>query len=521
MSGFGIDGLASGLNTTAILNQLMAIERQPLVRLQQRQSTWKTRIDAWGQIDAKLSALNTALQDLRQKADFNVFKAASTNDKIFTATASSSASAGTFSFKVEKLAVSHQQISNGFAASTDLVGTGRATVSQGLASVGITSVNASTGGLATGGYDLEVTAVDTGAGTATVVFNGQQQTVSIGPGTFTLTSSGGSIDVTVGSQFKVGTADIAVIVTDATTTVADFQSKVNTAQAGSSASLVNTGSGATPYKLIVTSSETGTDNALTIDVSGLSGFTSMTDLRAADNAKITFGGGTQQIISQSNTVKDVLAGVTINLVSADAATEVTLTVSQDQDALVAKVKKFVDNLNAVVSTVKNHTKYDVDKKKGGTLLGDLRAREVVADITEALGYQDSSLTYSYLASVGVSVDRNGTWSLDETKLKSALAANSDHVVKLFADDAVAGKKGVMGTLHDSLDAMITAGGLVDTAEDGAKTQTDTLQEQIDAYEVRLVSVEARYRRQFTALETALSQMRNQGAWLAAQVGSLR
>ncbi|MFG0251918.1 MAG: flagellar filament capping protein FliD, partial [Phycisphaerales bacterium JB038] len=116
MSGITSDvGLMSGINTRDLIDQLMAIESQPLTRMQTRIATLELQQTAYMDINARLLALKSSSQAFRTQDIFQSAKATSSNADILSATASSDAALGTYNMTVNRLVSTHQLISRGFA----------------------------------------------------------------------------------------------------------------------------------------------------------------------------------------------------------------------------------------------------------------------------------------------------------------------------------------------------------------------------------------------------------------------
>src|SRR3954462_644322 len=112
-----LDGLVTGLNTSDIINQLMSVERQPLLRLQARQADYDARVTAWNDISSSLAGLRTSILDILSPTKFNLFSATSSDTSRLTATAGTNSTAGTTTFRVNTLAAAHQVMSQAFASS--------------------------------------------------------------------------------------------------------------------------------------------------------------------------------------------------------------------------------------------------------------------------------------------------------------------------------------------------------------------------------------------------------------------
>ena len=122
-----IGGIASGLDTANMIQQLMQLERQPMMAIQRRGQQYQRAHDAWGQITSKLSSLRSATDTLRDpKALGDTVKVSSSNDAVATATASGSgAQTGSVGLQVHQLAQAHQLALGGsFDSAKSPVGAG-------------------------------------------------------------------------------------------------------------------------------------------------------------------------------------------------------------------------------------------------------------------------------------------------------------------------------------------------------------------------------------------------------------
>lgn len=113
-----ISGMSSGLDTESIVTSLMAIKRQQVTNLTTKKEQAQARVSTWGSISADLVSLQLSNYNLSRTATFAVKSATSSNADILSLSASVSASAGSYSFYVNRLAQSAQLTSDGFADST-------------------------------------------------------------------------------------------------------------------------------------------------------------------------------------------------------------------------------------------------------------------------------------------------------------------------------------------------------------------------------------------------------------------
>src|SRR5256885_17147479 len=106
----------------------MAVERNPVTLLQQRQASFDSKATAWGNIASSVTALRTAAEALTTTNGLKLFSAASSDPSILTASAGATATPGPVMFQAETLAAANQQMSPGFAASPPAAGAGPATL---------------------------------------------------------------------------------------------------------------------------------------------------------------------------------------------------------------------------------------------------------------------------------------------------------------------------------------------------------------------------------------------------------
>jgi len=162
-------------------------------------------------------------------------------------------------------------------------------------------------------------------------------------------------------------------------------------------------------------------------------------LIAGTDASITIDGVT--VTRAKNTIDDILTGVTLNLLKADAGTTVTLNIGRDIDGLMAKINTFVASYNNVAAYIRTQTSYDETKRQaGGLLFADGTLASVKSDLTSILTRKVQGVTANYatLGLAGVSVSRDGQLSIDDSKLRGYLNANFSDIQKLFSATGTTG-----------------------------------------------------------------------------------
>jgi flagellar hook-associated protein 2 len=245
-----------------------------------------------------------------------------------------------------------------------------------------------------------------------------RNTTSVGTGTLAITSGGQTTTVTVDSSDN---------------TLGGLRDAINRANTNVGASIVQDGNSS--YRLMIYSKQTGTANALTIN-STLSGGAAPTfsDLQTAQDAQLQLGSGSNAITTtrSSNAVKDLIPGVTLNLVSESPSTPVTVSVSQDTGKIQAAVQKFVDQYNNMVDYVNQQFNFNSDTQQGGTLQDDFTLQQVQSQLQQVVTNSIPGATTGSLADVGISLGDDGKLTLNATTLQNKLAADPNGVTKLFA-----------------------------------------------------------------------------------------
>ncbi len=447
-------GLTSGIDYTALIQQLLDLQRVPINALEAKEIELNTLDTAYSELSSKVADLQSAADDLRDSDDFNIFETTTSDSSILTATAGSTASEGTYDVVVTQLAKAHKVIAAGVATA-----------------------------------DTDIGNID------------------------------GFFKFTVGS----GTQQSVAVTT--TTTLQELSDAINSLSDDDvTASVVNDGDASNPYRLILTSNTTGTSDAIVIDQNdtnlvdggGQSLFTDASaDLVDAQDAAFTVD--TLSITSTSNSVTDVVTGVTIDLLSADSGTTVTLNVGSNADAITDKVQALVDAYNAIITHIEENNRYDTDTNTSQPLFGDSISRSIRDDIksvmmSEITGVASSDITR--LVNVGISIDVNGKFSLDTDDFKDALSTNFTDVRALFIEDLDNSTDGFALLLYDlTYDIDDQVDGRIKERREGISERLETIAESLLHQEAQLEMYEVRIRQQFTALEVLLTGIRQQSSYL--------
>jgi flagellar hook-associated protein 2 len=352
-------------------------------------------------------------------------------------------------------------------------------------------------------------------------------TTAFGLGTLTLTKKDGTVLPAITPTDRDG---------DGTISLADAVSAINAANAGVTASAINTGSG---YQLSLSSTATGAASEFTLAAS--SGAVGFTVLNQADDASITLGAGgatPTTITSATNTFTDVLAGTSFTV--SQKGTTASVTVTSDPDGVAGKVQAVVTAANAVLAKIKANT----DSTTGSTapLKGDYSLTSLAGQVLDAVSSMvgtsvldlNGNPISSSAGSNGLQLTRDGTLTFDASAFKTAFAANPALVQAVFSGAYAAGTDNTLNTPDDVITtqgvgarlktlatlASDSATGMLTSLANGQDTRAKDIQSQIDDWTTRLALRQQTLTDQFTAMETALGTLKNQSSWLTSQINSL-
>jgi len=451
-------GLASNLPVDQMINQLMAIEEQPLNNLYSEKMQLQDAKGAWRDVNSRISTLDGVMGDLKEVETFNSMKTSSTDETIVSATTDTTASASTYDITVNNLAEEERVASAQQSDSTSDLGY-------------------------SGDFDITV--------------NGSTATVSV-----VTTDSLTEIKDKINSKNITATA---TIVDNHLLIEGDNTGAANRIQFTDSDGL-NNGTGILEGKL-------GFD----LDTNGYATGTSL--LQQAQDANFDING--LNITRSTNTIDDVITGVTFELKAEKAA---TITVEKDLQKTVDSVQKFVDQYNSVQSFINDKLSYNSDTKEAGILQGDTTLSRLQMNLRQAATDSvNATSKYDQLATVGIEVDKDGKMSLDSSKLKGALQDKPQAVVDLFNASKADGDSfdGVITKTDNYVNQLLEYGtGVIPDKLDYYDNQIEYIEDEMTDMRADLEMQRQRYQEQFTAMETAIQRMQNQSSWMSSQLSGM-
>ena len=457
-----------------IVAQYMAIERQPITALEDQQSLLSSRLWMYAELQSRLYDLRNAAHDLSStlsSSTFNLRTATSSDTDILTAVASSGSAMGTYSILVTQLAKNDTVLSDVFTDSNGTI----------LSSEGA------------------------GAKSFTISVNGVDTTVNV-------TLSSGEDDETV---------------------LNNVAQAINDSGADVTASVIHVSS--TTSRLEIKSDETGSTYTIGLaDVSGtllstlgLDESVAATDTQGGSiytdksllNAELDLDG--ISITRDSNSISDVIDGVTINLVGYQNQTDipVTLTISSDVDGIQAEIEDFITKYNDAIDYLNENMAVDPDNSVRGMLAGNftftnLRSnlRSIVSGFVSTVQAGNPEL----LSQVGITIDEDGRLSLsDEEEFANAIEEDPSQVGDLFNTSG-----GIAVQLDTLLYDYVKTGGFIDDIEESVNNQVDFIDTRIGRMEDRLAIREDELRRELYDLQSMLASLTSQQSYMQQFYGSI-
>ena len=327
--------------------------------------------------------------------------------------------------------------------------------------------------------------------------------------TFASTAAGSDVVVSGGTTVSLTSGGTTTTLSTGDGTLDGLVKALNGSGTGVSAAKVRLDDGS--YRLVVNAAQTGAASSFTLTNADGTDLLGGATVAAGRDAAITLGSDT--IHSATNTFAGVVPGVDLTVSAAAVGTTVDVTVARDTGKAKDAVKSLVDNVNALLTQIDSLTSYGTGGAKGA-MSGDVTLRSLRSSLLNAV-YPGDNTT---LASVGVQTDRYGKLVFDEPTFTTAYAADPAGVAAKFTSGAVDGFAArVMDVANEASDKYT---GSLTTAITGRSSTIDRLESSIEDWDTRLELRRATLTRQFTALETALSQMNSQSSWLAGQISSL-
>lgn len=335
------------------------------------------------------------------------------------------------------------------------------------------------------------------------------------PAVTSIASTASTLSLTIGTE----TSSLSVA---AGTTMNQLMAQINSAtdNPGLTASVINDGGATTPYKLILTANSYGEQNRISIllPLPDLP-LTVQASQAAANslNAQFSMDGIAYQ--RQSNTVSDVLTGVSFTLQGEGAA---TLTVANNNAALQETISTLVTGYNDAVQEIKAKSSYDSTAGEFGVLnattLRDLPSE--LQGLMSTFNSADPDGNIRSLFDLGMEFNRDGSITIDDTILTAAINDHSAGVQAFFLGDTTNEIEGFADKLNNRLRTLSGAAGTIAGEKSAAQTRIADLNLKVEVDTARLNKRYEQLTKQFVALDTYMNQMTSMSNFLTGQFKSL-
>jgi len=307
---------------------------------------------------------------------------------------------------------------------------------------------------------------------------------------------------------------------DATTTLNDLAQAITDGVNGNvNASVLQTGTSA--YSLVLTSANTGADQAITLNDSGgllknqLIAYDASTNptgyqtIQNASDASFKYNG--ISVTRSTNDISDLILGVNIKLKQAGDFSNVNI--SQDTTSITDTMQSFVDAYNNLATNLNDMTAFNKDTGAKGVFNGDSFVKSIRQDLTQTIMQQVSG---GSLVDYGIGLTRDGTMTFDKSVLDSKLASDSDAVKSFFTggiDNNGNTTTGLFTTIDDTLKSYTGYGKLLSTFDTNLKTDATNLSERKNILQASLDSRYEIMTKRFTAYDSIISKLKSQSSSL--------
>jgi flagellar hook-associated protein 2 len=566
-----ITGLASGMNWSTVISELAQAERVPETQWENQISSLNAQNSAYTTIDGDLTTLQTDIETLQDSSLYISTTAQSSNSTVATATADSGATLGNYTFNISQLATAAQingstgisqaispdgnlnNVTIGTAGFGTPVTAGTFTVNGAQVTIATTdSLQTVFNNIATATNNAVTASYNSSSDEITLTGANPNQPITLGSaadtsnflqvaqlynnqtGSITSTSALGHVQLgatMTGADLNTAITDggnghgeftingVAIGYDASTDSIQNVLDSINSSAAGVTASYDSIND-----RFTLTNNTTGDVGISMQDVTGnflaATGLSSGT-LQSGKNLHYTLNDGTQQLVSQSNTISPASSSISGLSVTALQTGSTTVNVSTDTSALTTAIQKFVTDYNSLQSAIT--TDQAVTTSSSGTvtpgiLTGDLTANGIASDLRSLITSSVPGLSGAVTMLSDLGIDTNGqnnTLSVDASTLDSAVTANLNSVQTLFNDPT----NGLATQLNNYINNTIGTNGTVTNHQASLTQQTSALTTQISNLETKITSDTAIWTSEFEAMETAESQTNQELTYLSEQITS--
>lgn len=494
--GFSFSGVFTNIDTDALVAYTMQANSTTLNRFQVRKNTWEAKNSAIQALESRFETFKTLADSLNNRSEFSLSYASTSDRDVLGANVTSSGYVqGNYEIEVNQIAKAERRIQAGldptetWVGDKSITGVGEEYISadnisdnsgenykfvfkfgsedtvnvdlSGYDATGITltqlvtEINTAAGYTAASAdqdgdnYRLKLQASAAGDNKALVITDDNSVGILDSTDDFA-EKSGSTKGPLVGEGQFVYTYDgeTCTVTTDEWTTLQDMVNLINndSNNPGVSASILkHDGATGGDYHLVLTGRNSGEDYALTVEAATtLSGFESGTGnwtvTQTARNSQVRVDGypSVDWIERNSNTLTDVISGMTIDLATTGTA---TITLNQDTSSLESNLSNMVNAYNGIVDCVEGYTGYDEETGTSSLMQGDTTLNSLLSQIRGVFtgtvpGFDSSRDKYTILSQIGIEIDKDGYLSFDSSTFAEAMDEDYNAVLNLIGAVAI-------------------------------------------------------------------------------------
>jgi flagellar hook-associated protein 2 len=562
-SSLALAGLASGINWTNIINDMVAAESAPITQWQAQQTTLNSQNSAYQTIGSDLANLQNDVTTLSSPSFFQSTTTSSSDSSVATAATQAGTPVGTYSFSVSQLATAAAQIGSTISAQpisatddvsnvdldsstfADPITAGTFTVNgqtitvaatDSLQSV-FTQINTATDGAVTASYDPttdEITlasAAPITLGSGADTSNFLEATQLYANGTDTVTSLGALAGININAmanasnlattisdggngqgEFEINGVDIDF---DASTdSINDILQAINNSAAGVTATYDGANN-----RFILTNNNTGSAGMTMQDVTG--NFLAATGLssgalQAGTNLQYSIN-GSNTLTSESNTVDASSLGLTGLSITALSTGSTEINVSSDTNTIATAITSFVNDYNTVQNYIATQTSISTSTSSAtgstdstttttgtpGLLMGDMDVEGIATDLRQLTDASPLSGIVENLNDIGITSNgTDNTLATSSLVLNDALTNNLSQITQLFTNPT----DGLATTLGSYLTDALSSTGVIASNEQNLTSQSADITTSITTLQTKITNDETEMQNQFVEMEDAISSI---------------
>jgi len=363
----------------------------------------------------------------------------------------------------------------------------------------------------------------------------------------------GSLNFTVGTDANGNPLVFNVGIDNTNNTVYGIAGAINSCPGNNNYVTANVLKVDAGYQLIITRTDTGTSNAMTIDVldndgdntdmNGLSqlaydtvaGVTNLTQSQPPQNASFRLNG--QTVTSQSNTITNAISNATITLNAVSTVTvggvptsyPANVTISVNSGELTTQIQAFVDAYNELITGMHTLDFYNPATKEAGPLRDESIIYDIESQMINIINMQSQQPgAIQYFAMVGITINPDDTMAFDPSKLNGLIASNGPVSIASFfigkvtalGADGLVQSTGMIPQLINSLTAFTKLSGTIDQAMGMLNDELMDIDTEKSRLNLEMKMMEERLKKQFGAMDAMVAKMKQTSSFISQQMATL-